>query len=241
MISLQICAIEAYAISFYQINLPEECVESCKIFLSAVISILKSPRRNDLTQKMIESCNHSICILIKRLGVNFIPFAEEVIPGALEDAQASIEITPVGAMDFTNEGFSFQMQIPSTNVSGVKQFVNKSEVQSVCKALDIINAAEKAMKNDFYPYLGPTVEIARQWLTSQYHIEPIMISSCNILRSAIFVSIANESSSVEDLELIFDLYLHNITPLASQKLLEALLMMIQDTFYSPHFKDLNEI
>lgn len=237
-ISLQICAIEAFAISYYQIKVPNECMDSCKIFLSAVIKILKSGR-NDLSEKMIDSCKMSICILIKRLESNFIEFADDILPEAINSGGASIEVTTVGAMEFTNEGFSFQMQIPTISVSGVKQFVNKADVQSICKALDIINEAEKAMKQEFIPYLDPTIKIAQQWLSSQYHIEPIKINSCNILRSAILVAFTN-NNALSLIELITDLYLQNITPISSQKFLKTLLLMIQDAFFSPYIQGLDQ-
>ncbi|OHS98961.1 hypothetical protein TRFO_34693 [Tritrichomonas foetus] len=229
-VMVRISAIEAFAISCYKIQVPNEYLYVCSDFLGKIIEILKSPKKNDLSEKQLENSNIAICILIGRLGPYFKPFADKVVPDAIQEASASIEVTSVGAMDFTNEGFSFQMQIPVINVSGAKQFVNKADVQSVCKALDIINTAEGALKKDFIRYLEPTINIAQQWLSSQYHIEQIKIIACNIMHSCIPVALSNNTAA-QIIPLTADLYLKNVTLICSQRFIKSLIRMVQRAMF----------
>ena len=229
-LNLKMSAIEAFSISCLKIIVPDMHKGYCMDFLSSIIQLLDHSKENNLNDRQIDSIKFYACVLIRCLGPNFKPFANKIVPDALMTANQIIEVTSVSPMDFTNEGYSFQMQIPSAVVSGAKQFVYIVDVQSICKALDIITTSANALQKDFIEYMEQSIQIVQHWLSSDYHIEPIKIKCCNILYICMAVAMKN-GAMPEILTIVVDLYLKNVNPTCSQKLLNSLLLMIQRAIY----------
>jgi hypothetical protein len=120
--------------------------------------------------------NSSLCCLITAVS----PFPDEcytsVLQTALAEANRSINILEVSAFDAAHCSDSMYIKVPSVQL-GSKCYVDRSEVEEVKYALDLVRAVETVWGRQFCEFLPTCVELAKMWITNKYQIDVLKKAS----------------------------------------------------------------
>lgn len=180
------------------LSIPIQNVETAfQNFLNDFIQIIQG---NQIDEYSNEKFFKSITALLRYLGNNASQLIMVLLPRALEKSNEDIQIVQIQKLEkMEATGFT---EISETETY-YRNFALDSDIQTVTRALSILNNILTSMKLNTRPFIQDFINANQKWILNQYQIETIKTSAWVNLNTLINIYI-KEPEMEDFINLFFD-------------------------------------